>query len=45
MIIYCMCVSLPHLYVDALTLNVMVFGEGPLKGPLGLDEVMMVNPL
>lgn len=29
-------------YVEALTLNMMVFGEGTFRGELGLDKVMRV---
>lgn len=34
----------PHFYVDVLTCNVIVLGDGALGKSLGLDEVLRMEP-
>ena len=37
-------VSLQESYIEALTLDVMIFGDGALREILGFDDVMRVMP-
>jgi hypothetical protein len=38
------CTHIPYLYVEALTLNVMAFGDEAFGRELGLNEVMKIVP-